>query len=260
GLAVLERLQRDSALDQLRLEHVEDGLDPVFAVGLHLNRLAAPGDRGIGAAEVVAGVDLLRSLVEGVVGLLTIDLADDVEGGFAGHGCAFVFGDACPDATSVTPDSESSRGASDVTRVNRVGDSGSCLVFFSGAHRALTAADCPSGQRELTVNQPALPSKVRILHLPRRTERPRDRLPITGSFAWPRPVRRSKVVATTLFRGEAMNEEAKDEQRPRLNSLEDRNAVVESAVDRAVKRGDFDDLPGLGRPLKGLGNSEDPDW
>src|SRR5699024_5591841 len=34
GLAVLERLQRDSALDQLRLEHVEDGLDPVFAVGL----------------------------------------------------------------------------------------------------------------------------------------------------------------------------------------------------------------------------------
>lgn len=69
------------------------------------------------------------------------------------------------------------------------------------------------------------------------------------------------MVATTLFRGEAMNEEAKDEQRPRrLNSLEDRNAVVESAVDRAVKRGDFDDLPGLGRPLKGLGNSEDPDW
>src|SRR5699024_9909072 len=65
----------------------------------------------------------------------------------------------------------------------------------------------------------------------------------------------------TLFRGEAMNEEAKDEQRPRrLNSLEDRNAVVESAVDRAVKRGDFDDLPGLGRPQKGLGNSEDPDW
>src|SRR5699024_3962011 len=79
GLAVLERLQRDSALDQLRLEHVEDGLDPVFAVGLHLNRLAAPGDRGIGAAEVVAGVDLLRSLVEGIVGLLMIDLADDVE-------------------------------------------------------------------------------------------------------------------------------------------------------------------------------------
>ena len=58
-----------------------------------------------------------------------------------------------------------------------------------------------------------------------------------------------------------MNEEAKDEQRPRrLNSLEDRNAVVESAVDQAIKRGDFDDLPGLGRPLKSLRNSEDPDW
>lgn len=69
------------------------------------------------------------------------------------------------------------------------------------------------------------------------------------------------MVATTLVWGEAMNEEAKDEQRPRrLNSLEDRNAVVESAVDQAIKRGDFDDLPGLGRPLKSLRNSEDPDW
>ena len=46
----------------------------------------------------------------------------------------------------------------------------------------------------------------------------------------------------------------------RLNSLEDRNAVVESALDRAIKRGDFDDLPGLGKPLTGLHGSSDPDW
>lgn len=46
----------------------------------------------------------------------------------------------------------------------------------------------------------------------------------------------------------------------RLNSLEDRNAVVESALDRAIKRGDFDDLPGLGKPLTGLHSSSDPDW
>lgn len=54
-----------------------------------------------------------------------------------------------------------------------------------------------------------------------------------------------------------MNEE--DAPR-RMNSLEDRNAIVESALDAAIRRGDFDDLPGLGKPLTGLHNSEDPDW
>lgn len=51
------------------------------------------------------------------------------------------------------------------------------------------------------------------------------------------------------------------EQPPRrMNSIEDRNAVVESALEAAIRRGDFDDLPGLGKPLTGLHNSEDPDW
>ncbi|TSI16730.1 DUF1992 domain-containing protein [Brevibacterium aurantiacum] len=52
-----------------------------------------------------------------------------------------------------------------------------------------------------------------------------------------------------------------EEQPPRrIGSLEDRNAIVESALDKAIRRGDFDDLPGLGKPLSGLHNSEDPDW
>ncbi|WP_209325802.1 DUF1992 domain-containing protein [Brevibacterium renqingii] len=51
-----------------------------------------------------------------------------------------------------------------------------------------------------------------------------------------------------------------DEPPRRLNSLEERNAVVESALDRAIKRGDFDDLPGLGKPLTGLHRADDPDW
>lgn len=54
-----------------------------------------------------------------------------------------------------------------------------------------------------------------------------------------------------------MNEE--DAPR-RMNSLEDRNAIVESALDKAIRRGDFDDLPGRGKPLSGLHNSQDPDW
>ncbi|WP_210604943.1 DUF1992 domain-containing protein [Brevibacterium oceani] len=58
-----------------------------------------------------------------------------------------------------------------------------------------------------------------------------------------------------------MSEDPTDEGSPRrLNSLEDRNAVVESALDKAIKRGDFDDLPGLGKPLTGLHGSSDPDW
>ncbi|NNV09079.1 DUF1992 domain-containing protein, partial [Geobacillus sp. MMMUD3] len=46
----------------------------------------------------------------------------------------------------------------------------------------------------------------------------------------------------------------------RMNSLADRDAVAESAIDKAVRRGDFDNLPGMGKPLKGLHSSEDPDW
>ena len=46
----------------------------------------------------------------------------------------------------------------------------------------------------------------------------------------------------------------------RINSLSDRTEIVESAPARALKRGDFDDLPGMGKPLRGLHNSEDPDW
>ncbi|WP_166970552.1 DnaJ family domain-containing protein [Brevibacterium atlanticum] len=58
-----------------------------------------------------------------------------------------------------------------------------------------------------------------------------------------------------------MSDQPSEGETPRrLNSLEDRNAVVESALDKAIKRGDFDDLPGLGKPLTGLHGSSDPDW
>ncbi|TSI16731.1 hypothetical protein FO013_07755 [Brevibacterium aurantiacum] len=54
GFAVFEGLQRDAALDQLRLEDVEDRLDAVLADGLHLDGFSGPGDRGVGAAEIIA--------------------------------------------------------------------------------------------------------------------------------------------------------------------------------------------------------------
>ncbi|WP_243063138.1 DUF1992 domain-containing protein [Humibacter sp. RRB41] len=40
----------------------------------------------------------------------------------------------------------------------------------------------------------------------------------------------------------------------------ERAAVVEIAIQQAIRRGEFDDLPGAGKPLSGLGASHDPDW
>jgi hypothetical protein len=35
---------------------------------------------------------------------------------------------------------------------------------------------------------------------------------------------------------------------------------VDQQVRQAMARGDFDDLPGAGRPIEGLGTDHDPDW
>jgi hypothetical protein len=35
---------------------------------------------------------------------------------------------------------------------------------------------------------------------------------------------------------------------------------VELQVERAMERGEFDDLPGQGKPIEGLGSHHDPDW
>lgn len=40
----------------------------------------------------------------------------------------------------------------------------------------------------------------------------------------------------------------------------DRAAYVETALQQAIRRGDFDDLPGAGKPIPGLGEHHDPDW
>ena len=54
---------------------MRSSVDDVMIDGL----LALPGDGGVGAAEVEPGGQLLGSLVQRVVDLLAIDLADDVE-------------------------------------------------------------------------------------------------------------------------------------------------------------------------------------
>ena len=79
-LAGVEGLHRDVAADQLLLEDVDGGLDALLGGRRQLDGLVAlPRDLGVGAAEVEAGGQLLGGLVERVVDLLPIDLADDVE-------------------------------------------------------------------------------------------------------------------------------------------------------------------------------------
>src|SRR5690606_22775715 len=79
GIPAVEALERDAALDHLRLQHVEGCGRAILAVGGDENLLARPLDLGVGAAEVVALADLLARLVDGVVRFLAVDLTDDVE-------------------------------------------------------------------------------------------------------------------------------------------------------------------------------------
>lgn len=43
-------------------------------------------------------------------------------------------------------------------------------------------------------------------------------------------------------------------------SMDQRAQIVETAIQQAIRRGDFDDLPGAGKPLPGLTGTHDPDW
>ena len=42
--------------------------------------------------------------------------------------------------------------------------------------------------------------------------------------------------------------------------MDQRAHVIENAIQQAIRRGEFDDLPGAGKPLPDLGSQHDPDW
>jgi len=46
---------------------------------------------------------------------------------------------------------------------------------------------------------------------------------------------------------------------PTRSQLE-RLGMIETAIEQAIRRGDFDGLPGAGKPLAGLDDARDPDW
>lgn len=47
---------------------------------------------------------------------------------------------------------------------------------------------------------------------------------------------------------------------PQWNTEEERWAAVETAIELARRRGEFDNLPGAGKPLTGIDKPRDPDW
>jgi hypothetical protein len=61
----------------------------------------------------------------------------------------------------------------------------------------------------------------------------------------------------------AIERDVPDEEEPadrgQVNP-DQRAQAVEVAIQQAMRRGDFDDLPGAGRPLSDLGTVRDPDW
>ncbi|MFC0682632.1 DUF1992 domain-containing protein [Lysobacter korlensis] len=55
-------------------------------------------------------------------------------------------------------------------------------------------------------------------------------------------------------------EQAEDASEAGRLTPEERAGMVEIAIQQAMRRGDFDDLPGAGRPIPGLDRVHDPDW
>jgi hypothetical protein len=47
---------------------------------------------------------------------------------------------------------------------------------------------------------------------------------------------------------------------PPRRRMDDRALWVDTVVDQAIRRGEFDDLPLQGKPLPGIGGTQDPDW
>ncbi|PKI91581.1 DUF1992 domain-containing protein [Actinomycetales bacterium SN12] len=55
-------------------------------------------------------------------------------------------------------------------------------------------------------------------------------------------------------------ENESEAEAPMMLDAQNKAEFVETAVQLAIRRGEFDNLPGAGKPLEGLGTHHDPDW
>ncbi|MBD5784579.1 DUF1992 domain-containing protein [Cellulosimicrobium terreum] len=56
------------------------------------------------------------------------------------------------------------------------------------------------------------------------------------------------------------DDDAETVRTPRRVRPEDRARYVDTVIDQAIRRGEFDDLPLAGKPIPGLTGTHDPDW
>ncbi|WP_277212220.1 DUF1992 domain-containing protein [Isoptericola croceus] len=61
-------------------------------------------------------------------------------------------------------------------------------------------------------------------------------------------------------RGATGTETSDESTAPPRRRMDDRALWVDTVVDQAIRRGEFDDLPMQGKPLPGIGGTHDPDW
>jgi hypothetical protein len=59
--------------------------------------------------------------------------------------------------------------------------------------------------------------------------------------------------------GTSADDEHQDDSRP-AQRFEQQTLWVDAQIRNAMARGDFDNLPGAGKPIEGLGGTHDPDW
>ena len=76
-----------------------------------------------------------------------------------------------------------------------------------------------------------------------------------------RRLRQAALTAATKQAPEPADDTDEAEEQPRPPRRIDQQAKwVDHQVRQAMERGDFDDLPGAGKPIRGLGGTHDPDW
>ncbi|MCR2763634.1 DUF1992 domain-containing protein [Microbacterium sp. zg.B48] len=71
---------------------------------------------------------------------------------------------------------------------------------------------------------------------------------------------RYRLRREALERGEDRPEDDEPDGESAIMTEAQRAAAVNVVIEQAIRRGDFDDLPGAGKPIPGLGASHDPDW
>ncbi|RLK52706.1 DUF1992 domain-containing protein [Microbacterium telephonicum] len=72
---------------------------------------------------------------------------------------------------------------------------------------------------------------------------------------------RYRAVRAARDAGEPAAEDEEPELRQSATpTAHERALYVETAIQQAIRRGEFDDLPGSGKPIEGLGTHHDPDW